>query len=110
MGSDVGWAALHLDGLDFFALTMTWRVGFCLLLMLSGMSEGGITSEWVDNINTTGGGENSHLSSLRNAWGECRGVTGGVFNPSSKGSSDISSEGSMGRKGSLSLGMVILLI
>ena len=33
------------------------------------MSEGGFTSDWVDIVDTTGGSENSHLSSLRNAWG-----------------------------------------
>ena len=84
-------------------------VEFCPLYVLSGALEGGFTSDWVDNVDTTGGGENSHLS-LRNACGECRGVTGGVFSPSSKGSSDISSEGSTGRKGSLSLIRFILPI
>ena len=58
----------------------------------------------------TSGGENNHLSSLRNAWGNCRGVTGGVFSPYAKGSSGMSSEGSTGRKESLSLRMFILLI
>ena len=33
------------------------------------MLEGGFTSEWVDNVGTTGSSENSYLSSLRNAWG-----------------------------------------
>ena len=42
-------------------------VGFCPLSVLSGMSESGVTSEWVNNVGTTGGGENSHLSSLRDA-------------------------------------------
>ena len=41
--------------------------------------------------------------------GECRGVVGGAFNPTSKGSSSISSEGIMGRKGSLSLRKIVLL-
>ena len=68
------------------------------------------TSKWVYVVGTTGGGENSHLSSLRNAWGDWRGVTGRVSSPSSKGSSDISGEGSTGRKGSLSLKLSILLI
>ena len=86
------------------------RVEFCPLSVLSGVSEGGFTSEWVDNVDTTGGSENSHLSSLGNAWGECRGFTGGVFSLSSKGSSDISGEGSTGRKGSLSLIRFILPI
>ena len=91
-GSDVGW------------------VGFYPLSVLSDVLESDVTSGWVDNVGTTGGDENSHLSSLRNAWGECRGVTGGVFSPSVKGSSDVSSEGSTGRKGSLFLRMFILLI
>ena len=43
-------------------------VEFCPLSILSGMSEGGFTSEWMDNVDTTDGSENSHLSSLRNAW------------------------------------------
>ena len=50
-------------------------------------------------MGNTGGGENSHLSSLRNAWRVCRGVTGGVVNPSAKGSSGMSGEGSTGRRG-----------
>ena len=41
--------------------------------------------------------------------GECRGVVGGAFNPPSKGSSSVSGEGIMGRKGSLSLRKIILL-
>ena len=82
---------------------MTLGVGFCPLSVSSGVLEDDVTSGWVDNVGTTGGGENSHLSSLR-------GVTGGVFSPSSKGSSDISGEGSTGRQGSLSLRMFILLI
>ena len=51
---------------------MTWGVEFCPLSILSSALEGGFTSEWVDNVDTTGGGENSHLSSLKNAFGECR--------------------------------------
>ena len=58
----------------------------------------------------TGGGKNSHLSSLRNAWGECIGVDGGVFSPSSKNSSCLSGDGSIGRKGSLSLKNTVLLL
>ena len=61
-GSNVGQAALLLDALDFFSLTVTWGVEFCPLSVLSGALEGGVTSEWVDNVDTTGGGENSHLS------------------------------------------------
>ena len=74
-------------------------VEFDPISAVSSTFKGGFTSEWVDNVETTGGSENSHLSSLRNAWGSCRGVTGGVFSPSFKGSSDISGEGSTGRKG-----------
>ena len=50
------------------------------------------------------------VMTLRNAWGECRGVTSGVVNPSAKGSSGMSGEGSTGRRGSLPLRMFILLI
>ena len=66
-------------------------------------------SNLVDAAVNTGGGENSHLSSLRNAWGECRSVVGDAFNPPSKGSSSISGEGITGRKGSLSLRKIVLL-
>ena len=65
-------------------------------------SEDDFTSDWVGITGITGGGENNHLPCLRNAWEECRGVTGGVVNPSAKGSSGMSGEGSTGRKGSLS--------
>ena len=62
-------------------------------------------------VNTGGGGgENSYLSSLRNAWGECIGVDGGVFSPSSKNSSCLSGDGSIGIKGSLSLRNTVLLL
>ena len=44
-------------------------VEFDLISAVSSASEGSFTSEWVDNVGTTGGSENSHLSSLRNAWG-----------------------------------------
>ena len=37
-------------------------------------------SNFVDSTVNTGGGENSHLPSLRNVWGNCRGVVGGAFN------------------------------
>ena len=37
--------------------------------MLSDVSESDVTSGWVGNVGTTGGSENSHLSSLRNACG-----------------------------------------
>ena len=67
-------------------------------LVLSNKSEDDFTSDWVGITGITGGGENNHLSSLKNAWGECRGVTGAVFNPSAKGSSGMSGEGGTGRK------------
>ena len=89
---------------------MTWGVEFGPISVVSHVSKGGFTSKWVFIVGTTGGGENSHLSSLRNVWRGCEGVTGGVFSSSSKGSSDISGEGSTGRKGSLSLKSFILLI
>ena len=54
--------------------------------MVSNELEDGFTSDWVGITGITGGGENNQLPSLRNAWGECRGVTGGVANPSAKGS------------------------
>ena len=107
-GRDVGQVALLLDAFGFFSLTVTWGVEFDLLTVSSGALEGNFTSGWVGVADTTGGGENNHLSSLRNEWGKCRGVTGGVFSPSSKGSSDISGEGSTGRKGSPSLIRFIL--
>ena len=66
-------------------------------------------SKFVFSGVNTGGGENSHLSSLRNAWGECIGVDGGVFSPSSKNSSCLSGDGSIGIKGSLSLKSTVLL-
>ena len=53
------------------------------------MSEGGFTSELVDDADTAGGSENSHLSSLRNAWGDVGVLLVGYLVPS-KGSSDIS--------------------
>ena len=89
---------------------MTWEVEFGPISAVSSVSKGGSTSKWVFIVSTTGVGENNHLSSLRNAWGDFRGVTGGVSSPSLKGSSDISGEGSTGRKGSLSLKLFILLI
>ena len=77
--------------------------------VVSNESEDDFTSDWVGITGITGGGENNHLSSLRNAWVDCRGVTGGVFSPSAKGPSGMSSGGSTGRKGSLSLRVFILL-
>ena len=104
---DLGQAALFLSAVDFFSLTVSWGVRFSVVSI---ESEDDFTSDWVDITGITGGGENNHLPSLRNAWGECRGVTGGVFNPSAKGPSGMSGEGSTGRRGSLSLKMFILLI
>ena len=63
-GSDIGWVALFLSALDFFSLTVTWGVGFCPLSVLSDASESDVTSGWVENVGTTGGSENSHLSYL----------------------------------------------
>ena len=97
MVRDLGWAALFLSAVDFFSLTVSWGLRFSVV---SNESEDGFTSDWVGITGITGGGggENNHLSSLRNAWEECRGVTGGVFSPSAKGPSGMSGEGSTGRK------------
>ena len=86
---------------------MSWGVRFSVV---SNESEDGFTSDWVGITGITGGGENNHLPSLIDAWGECGGVTGGVVNPSAKGSSGMSSEESTGRRGSLSMRVFILLI
>ena len=98
---DVGRAALFQSAVDFFSFTGLQGVRLDSICVLSGPMEVYCNSESIGFI--TGGGENSHLSSLRNAWGECKGVTDGVLNPSSKSSSGISGEGSTGRKGSSSL-------
>ena len=37
--------------------------------VVSNKSEDDFTSEWVGITGITGGGENNHLPSLRNAWG-----------------------------------------
>ena len=37
--------------------------------MVSNKLEDDFTSDWVGITGITGGGENSHLSSLRNTWG-----------------------------------------
>ena len=79
---------------------MSWGVVSILVSKLSKFVFSGVN---------TGVGENSHLSSLRNAWGECIGVDGGVFSPSSKNSSGLSGDGSNGIKGSLSLKNTVLL-
>ena len=44
-------------------------VEFGPISVVSGVSEGGFTSQWLYVVGTTGGSENSHLPSLRNAWG-----------------------------------------
>ena len=91
---EAGWVVCFLKTGDLFSNLLSWGVELNPVSKLSNL---------VDATVKTGGGENSVLSSLRNAWGECRGVAGGVFNPSSKGSSSISGEGIIGRKGSLFL-------
>ena len=37
--------------------------------VVANKSEDDFTSDWVGITGITGGGENNHLSSLRNAWG-----------------------------------------
>ena len=93
---DFGLAALFLSAGDFLLLSVR----------LSPISE--LSNFACSDINT-GGGENSHLSSLRNECGECIGVAGGVLSLSSKGSSCISGDGIIGRKGSLSFKNTVLL-
>ena len=97
---EAGQVAFFLKTGEFFHFSVSGGVALNSVLKLSNL---------VDAAVNTGGGENSHLSSLRNAWGECRGVVGGAFNPPSKGSSSISGEGITGRKGSLSLRKIVLL-
>ena len=63
---DFGLAALFLSAGDFLLLSM-------LSVRLSPISE--LSNFACSDVNT-GGGENSHLSSLRNACGECIGVAG----------------------------------
>ena len=100
---DVGWAALFLSAVHFFSFTGFQGVRLDPICVLSGLMEVYCNSESIGVTFITGGGENSHLSPLRNAWGECKGVTDWVLNPSHKSSSGISGEGSTGRKGSSSL-------
>ena len=57
---DVGHAALFLSAADFFSLSVSWGV------RLNPFSK---LSKFVCSDVSTGGGENSHQSSLRNAWG-----------------------------------------
>ena len=72
---DVGQAALFLSAVGFFSLSVSCEV------MLNPVSK---LSKFVCSDVNTSWGENSHLSSLRNAWGECIGVAGGVLSLSSK--------------------------
>ena len=92
---DFGLAALFLSAGDFLLLSVR----------LSPISE--LSNFACSDVNT-GTGENSHLSSLRNACGECIGVAGGVLSLSPKGSSCISGDGIIGRKGSLSFKNTVL--
>ena len=72
---DEGLTTLFVSVLEYWSLSVSWRVVSVLVSDLS---------KFVFSDVNTGGGENSHLSSLRNAWGEGIGVDGGVFSPSSK--------------------------
>ena len=58
--NDVGQAALFLSTVGFFSLSVSWGV------RLNPVSK---LSKFVCSDVRTGGGESSHLSSLRNAWG-----------------------------------------
>ena len=86
--------------MQLFFLSVSWGV------RLNPVSK---SSKFVCPDVNTGGGENSHLSSLRNAWGECIGVAGDVFSLSSKGFSCIPGDGIIGRKGTLSFRNTVLL-
>ena len=97
---DFGLAALFLSADDFLLLSVLWGVRLSPISQLSNFA--------CSDVNTVGG-ENNHLSSLRNASGECIGVAGGVLSLSSKGSSCISGDGIIGRKGSLSFKNTVLL-
>ena len=97
---DFGLAALFLSAGDFLLLSVLWGV------RLSPISE--LSNFACSDVNT-GEGENSHLSSLRNACGECIGVAGGALSLSPKGPSCISDDGIIGRKGSLSFKNTVLL-
>ena len=97
---DEGLTTLFVSVLEYWSLSVSWRVASVLVSDVSKFVFSGVN---------TGGGENSHLSSLRNAWGEGIGVDGGVFSPSSKNSSCLSGDGSIGIKGSLSLKSTVLL-
>ena len=96
---DFGLAALFLSAGDFLLLSV-------VSVRLSPISE--LSNFACSDVNT-GGGENSHLSSLRNACGECIGVAGVVLSLSSKSPSCISGDGIIGMKGSLSFKNTVLL-
>ena len=68
---DLEQAALFLSAVEF-SLTVSW--GGVRFSVVSNESENDFTSDWVGITGITDGGENNHLSSLRNAWGECRDV------------------------------------
>ena len=57
---EVGWVAFFLRTGDFFHFSVSWGV------RLNPVSK---LSKFVCSDVNTGGGENSHLSSLKNAWG-----------------------------------------
>ena len=57
---EAGWVAFFLKTGDFFHFSVSWGVALNSVLKLSNL---------VDATVNTGGGENSHLSSLRNVWG-----------------------------------------
>ena len=97
---DLGHAALFLNAVDFFSLSVSCGV------RLNPVSK---LSKFVCSDVNTDEGENSHLSPLRNAWGECIGVAGGVFSLSSKGFFCIPGDEIIGRKGSLSFRNTVLL-
>ena len=61
---DFGRGALLLTTSIFSSFFMTWGVGFDLSKVLFNTQRDGFTLEWIENVGTTGGGENSHLSSL----------------------------------------------
>ena len=70
---EAGWVAFFLKTVEFLHSSVSWGIALNPVLKLS---------NFVDTAVNTGGGENSHLPSLRNAWGDCRGVVGGALNPS----------------------------
>ena len=61
---DLGWAVLFPSAVDFFSLTVSWGVRFSVVFH---ESEDDFTADWMGIMGITGGGENNHLPSLRNA-------------------------------------------